>query len=340
MNIVFLQVIITIKNLNIMAFKWKGYFPDKEDEFYKYIKENGSFCDSRKWRDVDEREFRNWTWKRKHPVETEFNYITSKQIADELYKKALAEAFGERMDQTKPVALPVKDYNELVQDDAWEGGYVETLGYVEVAASSLYGNSVYLSSWVACGEQNNPVALSRFYELSRNGQWRGGYVGDWGYVSNTQHIPGSSLDFESVESGEGIIGCIVNVQNMIVHGGSVESVREKLKPYYNANRNEYVVENNDLFNILNSYFIVNTLHGYKDVNEALSNHKVVMLRVNNRTEIVNGETRKYGNDFIVLASSLIKSEYTLLDTVGCKVATIRYRDLNDDNCVVVSLDVQ
>ncbi len=323
-----------------MSFKWKGYFPDKEDEFYKYIEENGVFWDSKCWSDVYGHKGRNWAWVRSHRIPVEYNYVTSKQIADELYKKALADAFGQKMDPNKPVALSIDSYNDLVKCDAWEGGYVERLGYVEVAASSLYGNSIYLNSWVACGEQNNPVSLKRFYELSRKGQWRGGYVNKWGYVSHTQHIPGSSLDFESVERGEETVGSVVNALNMIAHGGSADSMKERLSQYYDTVRNEYVVENNDLFKVLHNYFIVTKLHNYDDVNTALSKHKAVLLRVVDRTESSIGETRKYGKDYLILSSSITKSEYVILDSVGCAISTISYKNLNDENCLIISLEEQ
>lgn len=90
-----------------MSFKWKGYFPDKEDEFYKYIEENGVFWDSKCWSDVYGHKGRNWAWVRSHRIPVEYNYVTSKQIADELYKKALADAFGQKMDPNKPVALSI-----------------------------------------------------------------------------------------------------------------------------------------------------------------------------------------------------------------------------------------
>lgn len=69
-------------------------------------------------------------------------------------------------------------------------------------------------------------------------------------------------------------------------------------------------------------------------------HKVVFLRMVNRIETVKGETHKYGKDYLVLDTSVFNSEYILLDTFGCKIFSIGYKDITNDNNIVFSLEQQ
>lgn len=318
-------------------FSWDDKFPNIDDDFKRYLEDNGCLYD---YGPAFSTSDRNWGWVRKKPEEEKKNETNSRELIDKLCRAQVEEMIRKSMEANKPVGLPLDKFNALVKDDAWNGGYVERLGYVEVAASSLYGNSIFLSSWVACGEQNNPVPLRRFYELSKEGRWNGGHVGTWGYVSKTQHIPGSSLDFESVKSGEEPIGCIVNALNMIVYGGTSAGIKEQLKEYYDKSRDEYVIENGSLYNVLNKYFLVTALYRHSDITSALQKHKVVFLRMVNRTETVNGELRKYGKDFLILDCSVSKSEYVALDTVGCSIFTIGYKEITNENCLIYSLEKQ
>lgn len=318
-------------------FFWNTHFPDIDDGFKRYLEENGDLYDADRSCSTSDR---SWGWVRKKKEEEGKNKTNSRELLDKLCRAQVEEMIRKSMEANKPVGLPVDEFNAMVKDGAWDGGYVQTLGYVEVAASSLYGNSIYLSSWIPCGEQNNPVPVRRFYELSKEGRWGGGHVGNWGYVSNTQHIPGSSLNLESAGQGEEIVGCIANAQNMIAYGSSVDSVKESLKQYYDKSRNEFVVENYDLYSVLNRYFIVNALYRHEDINKALSDHKVVFLRMVDRIETVKGETHKYGKDYLVLDSSVFNSEYILLDTFGCKIFSIGYKDITNDNNIVFSLEQQ
>lgn len=82
--------------------------------------------------------------------------------------------------------ISIDRYNSLAKMDRWNGGYVESLGYVGVYASSVdYGNSIFLvGSWHAYGDYDNPVSKSDLYELVDEGKWHGGFVDGIGYVSD------------------------------------------------------------------------------------------------------------------------------------------------------------
>lgn len=80
--------------------------------------------------------------------------------------------------------ITIEDYNFLVRNDNWYGGFVENIGYVGMFATSVdYGNSIYNGSWVRYGDAGYPVSQSDFFQLWNDGKWNGGYVSGFDYVS-------------------------------------------------------------------------------------------------------------------------------------------------------------
>lgn len=91
--------------------------------------------------------------------------------------------------------LSKEDYNKLVMNNQWHGGYVKDAGFVGLYASSVeYGNALYMggSSWAAYGREHYPVSENDFYCFIDKGSWRGGFVQGWGYISAETVILGSS----------------------------------------------------------------------------------------------------------------------------------------------------
>lgn len=109
--------------------------------------------------------------------------------ASGMYERDTLNGYG-----TKNNPLSIDDYNTLAKMDRWYGGYVETLGYVDVYASSVdYGNSIYYAgSWRSYGSDMNPVSEPDFYQLVNDGKWHGGCVEGLGYMPSNPILPGSS----------------------------------------------------------------------------------------------------------------------------------------------------
>lgn len=114
---------------------------------------------------------------------------SSGQNPDKLFRYNPSSGYG-----TEGNPLSINDYNLLAQRGMWHGGYVDSLGFVSVYATSVeYGNSIYEGgSWYRYGGEYYPVSISDFYKLLDEGKWHGGYVKDWGYVSPSTTILGSS----------------------------------------------------------------------------------------------------------------------------------------------------
>lgn len=107
---------------------------------------------------------------------------------DGMYENNSRDGYG-----TKNKPISIDDYNKLAMADRWFGGFVESLGFVGVYASSVdYGNSIFSGSWYRYGSENNPVSEPDFYQFVHDNKWHGGYVKNLGYQPENPSLPGSS----------------------------------------------------------------------------------------------------------------------------------------------------
>ena len=111
--------------------------------------------------------------------------------------------------------ITIEDYNFLVRNDNWLGGFVENIGYVGMYATSVdYGNSLYTGSWVRYGDPAYPVSQSDFFQLWNDGKWMGGYVSGFNYVGReATEVPIIS----SPNTGTGVTPVQNNGVNIVVN---------------------------------------------------------------------------------------------------------------------------
>ena len=301
------------------------------DELKMYLLENGSiFWAERQRVDVDEDGdgivdktsiASGLRWMRNHPYEFDYNILTHDDLIRLSLDSWLKEIESKGALGTDRNPMPVETYNNLVRWDEWQGGYVEALGYVGIAASSLYGNSIYLSgSWYACGTPQNPVRVANYYKCSIENKWEGGYVDTWGYVSESTQILGCSVGaFADVDAGEGTLGTIMNIGTYFGYNMSVKGLREEFASFWDANSQSYRIDDKTLEEFFNRnfYHSVN-----QDLKSALKAHDGVVLRqVTNKSE-EHGEIRCYGRDMMLVDYNPMRKKYECIEPLGPSMISI------------------
>ncbi len=210
--------------------------------------------------------------------------------------------------------ITIADYNQFVKWGVWHGGYVKDFGYIDVAASSLYGNSIWANSWYAYGTKEYPVSVEDFYRISQKNQWRGGYVYGWDYVSDGHKILGCSSNISpvSVEDGMCTVGSIVNASYMLNENRSVESVFKELEKYWSPELKRFIFDESTLSYILNKYFKATQISDVREINNALALQKVVFCHyVTNEDEYSIQH-----HDTIIVDGSYVKDGYITLEPSG------------------------
>lgn len=156
----------------------------------------------------------------------------------------------------------IEAYNAFASCDEWDGGYVEGFGYIDVAASSQYVDSLYLSgSWYACGSPRNLVHIAKFYKLTFENRWKGGDVSLWGYVLENTRILGCSTEtLAKVDVGEETLGTLINVSHSLGYGiVTIESMRNEFKDFWDTARNRYEIDDKTLSEYIRQHFIMHKL---------------------------------------------------------------------------------
>ena len=275
-----------------------------EYERYVYLKNNGY---------VGENKEGLPTWYRKYPIEYDNNIITWDELTqmhidawlDELYKQAESDK------------IPIESYNEYVRHDAWLGGEVENFGYIAVAASSLYGNSIYLpsGSWYACGTPENPVDIAKFYKLAFEKKWNGGDVNTWGRVSNSTTLLGASIPVTNTIVGEETLGCIANIDGSHMgRGTSLQSLRNDFKDFWNEEEKRYDIDSNTLSKYLSQKFSCYII--VEDLKTAIKNHRRIILRKVTHTEQILGTENYYGIDLMLVNYNYVKGTFDCINSAG------------------------
>ena len=210
--------------------------------------------------------------------------------------------------------ITIADYNQFVKWGVWHGGYVKDFGYIDVAASSLYGNSIWANSWYAYGTKEYPVSVEDFYRISQKNQWRGGYVYGWDYVSDGHKILGCSSNISpvSVEDGMCTVGSIVNASYMLNENRSVESVFNDLKKYWSPELKRFIYDESVLSSILNKYFKATQISTYLQLNNALAMQKVVFCHYLSQEDELSDQY----HDTIIVSGSHVKNGYNTLEPSG------------------------
>ena len=328
---------------------WDGTFPDEFADFkaylekYGYIVKNDDRVTLFDWKgDVIPWEYgEGWSWYRKHPYVYEYNFLNHNDL-EKMEKSWLSK----QMDEALRGKLPdptIEEYNMLAKMDEWYGGYVQELGFVSQAASSLYGTPIYNNSWIQRGEPDNPVSVGQFYSLKSKDLWHGGFVDGWDYVSDSRTILGSSSgELQVVNEGESFIGAIVNISTLITYGGlNYDSTKNTFAEYYDKDKKKYLIPSNKLSSILNKYFIATEVDDFESIHNALSKHTPVFVRqITEKITLSNGDETSYGEDGLVVDMNIRKNEITILNAVNFQVYTVKYYYMRSDNYLFFILERQ
>ncbi len=283
-------------------------------DWYLYMSGHGFFYTSKIYvPGVGEVE--STVWCNPSASENEPSFLTEKDVPAETFSflkpdEAVAT-------QNKPI--DVAYYNLLAQCDEWHGGYVDGYGYMtEETSSSMYGNSIIAGGSVyPCGP-NGFVAVrkAKFYQLKKEGRWRGGSVEDWGYVSENTNILGSSIGVgEAVSEGERTLGAIMLISCAMEHSANLASLQKDFEDCWNEEKKCYEIDSRRLSSYLQANFPYHDpLYGPDDMWIALVNHRVVFLRQITRRDNDSGET--YGEDSMIVDYNPLKHTYEYLNPVG------------------------
>lgn len=300
------------------------------DELKSYLDENGywDFYDKIFIEGI-EKEGEGVTWIRKHPHEFEYNILTHEDLIKLQLSTWLQRMREEGAPGMKNNPNSVEAYNAFARCDEWRGGYVEGYGYIDVAASSLYGNSLCLgNSWYACGAPQNPIRVAKFYKLSLANRWRGGDVSSWGYVSENTKILGCSTEtLTQVGQGEVTLGTLINVNHSLGHGVvTIESMKNRFKDFWDTARNSYQIDDGTLSEYIRQNFYYAQTN---DIKEGLAQHKTSLLRQVTRTTDDYQGIKKYGYDVMVVDYNGIKHKYECIEPTGPSVTSISEKDIRE-----------
>lgn len=280
--------------------------------FMQYLNNHG-------WSEGNGAQDSNWHWIRRHCVLDDWNYLTFSDLV-----KVAIDQFRQYY-SSNPIpgsssscGVSIDGYNTFARWDRWEGGYVDSLGYVPAPTSSeIYGASLYKSSsWVAQGGESTPLYEVKFYALQERHLWRGGYVDGWGYVSNDRKILGAttSIWFSRGSMVDRVLTNFVNF-NILEDSNTVDMnfLRERFAQYWNSEKQTYEIDDNALKQYLISHYYETTA---PNIREGLQKHYCVWLRIVTRVDTSTGSERRYGNDFVILGYNALMRTYLYIDPVS------------------------
>lgn len=298
------------------------------DELKGYLERNGEVYWSNNIK-IDNQIVSGWIWARKEPVEYDYNILTHEDLIKLQLGTWLKSMEEEGAAGTASNSISIEAYNTFASCDEWHGGYVEGFGYIGVAASSLYGNSLYLSgSWHACGTLQNPVRVAKYYKLTFEDRWRGGYVKSWGHVSESTKVLGCSTEtITKVGEGERTLGTLINVETSLGRKmTSIESMKSKFKDFWNVEKRSYEIDDKTLSEYIRKNFYYATTD---KVEQGLADHKTVLLR--KVTKVIEDDyvIKKYGYDVMAVDYDAMKHNYECIDPIGPSVISISKKDARD-----------
>lgn len=253
------------------------------------------------------------------------------------FEPALQELFrGDKEQPGQPGSpISIEGYNAFAKWDVWKAGYVERLGFVDEPTSSEYGCSLFLNSWFARGHAQNPVRVSKFYELVNDERWSGGHVATWDYVEPGTKVLGSSLSFQTVNNGENTIGSLVNLGALLGKTIDAGALRVRFKNYIDSHTGRYEISDDEIYKFLTTNFYhYNTYERPSDldnVKEALTNHRGVYARI--ITEVGDSATTSHNSysDVLVIDYNWLKMSFVYIGPVSGGLGEIKENDIIDGN---------
>ncbi|MBD5225683.1 MAG: hypothetical protein HDS68_06950 [Bacteroidales bacterium] len=286
-----------------MTIGFDPYDYDKEEKLWQLIQEGYDYTTS----DGCMR------WIRKYPDETKFNSFNCTQLLD--FQKKWLEFQQIPGHLYNPVSQ--EGYNAFARWNEWFGAYVAGLGYVGEPSSSSYGAQLYLNgSWVSPGTSDFPMTTGNFYKKAAEHTWSGGQVDTWGYVKADQRILGVSTDM-GFAYGEGDNDTLVTLANFcrMLSWDPVEvnDIRSDFQEYRDQNTSKYEIPARAIAKFLDSRFSVAYA---SSISEALRKHYGVLLRIVTRTEEVNAQINKYGEDYLIVGYNPILQQLDYITRAG------------------------
>lgn len=253
------------------------------------------------------------------------------------FEPALQELFrGDKEQPGQPGSpISIEGYNAFAKWDVWKAGYVERLGFVDEPTSSEYGCSLFLNSWFARGHAQNPVRVSKFYELVNDERWSGGHVATWDYVEPGTKVLGSSLSFQTVNNGENTIGSLVNLGALLGKTIDAGALRVRFKNYIDSHTGRYEISDDEIYKFLTTNFYhYNTYERPSDldnVKEALTNHRGVYARI--IIEVGDSATTSHNSysDVLVIDYNWLKMSFVYIGPVSGGLGEIKENDIIDGN---------
>ncbi|MBP1539337.1 MAG: hypothetical protein ILA29_03175 [Prevotella sp.] len=230
---------------------------------------------------------------------------------------------------TSSNSASIELYNAFAKYDEWPGGYVQGYGYVgrESLNSFTYGQPMIMgTSWVYKGYSGVPVTEGKFYELALSSQWNGGEVDNYGYVGEYQQVLGSTgIDqLVQVSSSYRTIGAIVNASLMLRQEISQSQV-------YNS-MGGTTISDDGLQQLLVSIFQLGGPAFYDDIEDALNEQCVIIVRVNMNSYITNTPNHVGDGDYNVVDYNPVKHRYVCFDSVSKQIKVLD-KDLVDNGTI-------
>lgn len=230
---------------------------------------------------------------------------------------------------TSSNSASIELYNAFAKYDEWPGGYVQGYGYVskESLNSFAYGQPMIMgTSWVYKGISQVPVTEGKFYELVLNSQWHGGIVDNYGYMEEYQQVLGSTgiEQLVQVYSGYGTIGAIVNASLMLRQEISQSQV-------YNS-MGGTTISDDGLQQLLVSIFQLGGPAIYDDIEDALNEQCVIIVRVNMNSYISHTPNHVGDGDYNVVDYNPVKHRYVCFDSVSKQIKVLD-KDLVDNGTI-------
>ena len=243
-------------------------------------------------------------------------FITS--LLDQ-YVRDFLNMFEIEISATSTNYTSIDTYNAFAKYDEWPGGYVQGYGNVENESSNsyLYGQPLILgTSWVYKGVSQAPVAEGKFYELVLNSLWHGGFVDNYGYMGDLQQVLGSTGAEQLVQvyPGYGTIGSIVNASLMLDHAVTQSQVYEDM--------NGTTISDDGLQQLLQNYFPASSPAIYDDIEEALDDQCVIIVRVNMNSITSNIPNHVISGDYNVVDYNPVRNRYVCFDSVSKQIKVL------------------
>lgn len=269
-----------------------------------------------------------WVFKKSDPTNDKERYAYITSILNQAVENFLNN-FGDGVSGTSSNSASIELYNAFAKYDEWPGGYVQGYGYVskESLNSFAYGQPMIMgTSWVYKGISQVPVTEGKFYELVLNSQWHGGIVDNYGYMEEYQQILGSTgIDqLVQVYSGYGTIGAVVNAGLMLRQAISQSQV-------YNS-MGGTTISDDGLQQLLVSIFQLGGPAIYDDIEDALDNQCVIIVRVNMNLYNTNIPNHVGDGDYNVVDYNPVKHRYVCFDSVSKQIKVLD-KDLVDNGTI-------